>query len=392
MKPLTAIAHLLLYIAASSFRLWPAMAMLLAPTAFASSSTAGDALAGPPPVRAFLLTKAGSRIILVGESHYATQVEADEYARQVIAPAYRASGLALLENPGPSLPTALDALYLATRCGSPTVSPPSIAVNPKKTVYSAATTAALRDLTLRVHDADPHWNEYDDLLTRYSELQLNLWVIPQTGIDTWRHVAGQNDTQFRKTVESFWRGLSLQLMQQEARGQTLPEVRPIEPLADRWAAICAAPPEVRDDYIRDQVRAADRFAVALGRGPASWSSIQSNLDHSFREELACIGRRPACEFLAGDGVQLPIADGLGTSFTPAMHEIGIRNRNALWIPRLLQAAAENPRVIAVVGALHLADLVVSGTQYPGLITLLRQQGYVATAMTVGQPGTEALHP
>lgn len=342
---------------------------------------AGDATAASVAhARAYVLRRGDARILVVAESHYGTRLEGDGYTERVIAPAYRAAQVALIENGAPWHPTAADAMYLAADCASPPGGKPALPIDKRATSYTDATKATVRDLTLQFQAFEPAWNSNGDVLLRHGELELDYVVLPQLSSVAWQRLAAAQDAPARQGVEGLFRGLAQRLIRLDASGRALPEIRPIETIGDRWAALCAAAPDIRDAYLREQLQGAQRLLQWLNRAGTSWQAASADLETSFVSTLACIDRRPACEFTTSQSSQAAVLSGTSPARTPAVHEIAVRNRNLLWLNRLLDVSARNARVVAVVGAMHLPDLIVQGKTQPGLLSLLRERSFSVTAV------------
>jgi hypothetical protein len=97
------------------------------------------------------------------------------------------------------------------------------------------------------------------------------------------------------------------------------------------------------------------------------------------ETVRCVDRAVPCAVdQISPGEQLLQDKGWGYSYSTGTFEILIKKRTGAWLPLIVKTISEHRRSFVIVGALHLPDLRVGGRVEPGLISLLRQQGFSVT--------------
>jgi hypothetical protein len=337
---------------------------ILAGMSAAVSAMAASAAASHAP-RAWLVSKGRVQAVLVGESHFGTPAENDNYFEAVIRPSYAAADTAVMETYWGAEQRGNEALDRSLPCPGD----PKDRRTDKVRLAFKELIAATQGNGLKV----PNWMEHWETLPEFLHTSLFLDQFAEQAFGR----------EYTSAIQTQWGlGTSLRLTE-SGMGPVENKRRGLESLKDKRAIFCSASAANRQDFLADRVlqvvallrlkqsnpsfAGLDRFAPALGR--------------SLEATLRCVDLPVACavESLARDNQVLRDA-GWTTNYSHGTFEILVKQRTRLWIPLIENAMQTGGKTIIIVGALHLPDLSMGGKLSPGLISQLRARGYTVTSI------------
>jgi hypothetical protein len=319
-------------------------------------STSAAAAATAP--RAWLVSKGNTQAVLVGESHVGTPVENDHYFETVVKPSYAVAEVAVMETYfGPDqLRNGSFAL------GAPCFDDPKGLHTQRLHLAFDALIKATRDSHLDV----PNWLESWALVPEYLTLTLldtfttaslgpAYDVVSETGISF--RLRG-TDTTSKKTIG-------------------------LDTLGDRRTHFCSASAADRADFVADKALQVSRLLRLKQSDPlyGSLGKLAVVAGEVTDEKVRCVDRPTPCAIdPVSPGDQILQDKGLETNYSSGTFEIMIKQRTHAWVPLIAKTISEHHRTFVIVGALHLPDLRVGTRVEPGLISLLRQQGFSVTSI------------
>jgi TraB/PrgY/gumN family len=317
-------------------------------------STAASATAP----RAWLVSKGNTQAVLVGESHVGTPVENDRYFETVVKPGYAAAEVAVMETY--FAPEQLRNASFAL--GAPCFDDPM-------GLHTQRLHRAFDDLTRTIRDSHlevPNWVESWVLIPQY---------LAWTSLDTF--TTASLGPAYGVHYET---GVSFRL---RGKGTTSKKTIGLDMLEERRTHFCSASAADRADFVADKVLQASRLLRLKQSDPlfTSFSKLAVVAGESADETIRCVDRPVPCAIdSVSPGDQILQDKGLETNYSPGTFEIMIKQRTHAWVPRIAKTISEHRRTFVIVGALHLPDLRVGNRVEPGLISLLRQQGFSVTSI------------
>lgn len=322
---------------------------------FATLLSTADAATAPAP-RAWLVSKGNAQAVLVGESHVGTPVENDRYFETVVKPSYAVAEVAVMETYfGPDqLRNGSFAL------GAPCFDDPKGLRTQRLHLAFDALIRATRDSHLDV----PNWLESWELLPEY---------LTSTLLDTF--TTASLGPAYDVAIET---GISFRL---RGKGTVSKNIIGLDKLVDRRTHFCSASAADRADFVADKALQVSRL-LRLKQSDPSYTSLGKLAvvaGEATNETIRCVDRAVPCSIdLVSPGDQILQDKGWETNYSSGTFEIMIKQRTHAWVPLIANAISEHHRSFVIVGALHLPDLRVGKRVEPGLISLLRQQGFSVT--------------
>lgn len=332
--------------------------LLFLSLALASSATVAASAVTP---RAWLVAKGDAQAVLVGESHVSTPVENDSYYDMVVQPSYAVADAAVMETYfGPE-----QMRNEAFERGAPCAGDPRDRQTARLGPAFDALIAATRANGLPVPGWMSHWRLEPEFF--FTSLFLDPFIIDTLGPKYDAQIVRQGG------------GISLRLRASPKAGpRTLLGLDSLKTLRQQF---CAASASVRHDFLADRV---DKTAALMrlklaDPGYASLNALAVTLGRVLAAQVACVDRTVPCSLEApsADVLQLQRA-GWATAYSAGTIELGLHQRTRAWLPQIARAIDTHRRTFVIVGALHLPDLRVGDRVEPGLVTLLRGQGYRVT--------------
>jgi hypothetical protein len=327
-------------------------------TWFLSCSSATLAAESAAP-RAWLATRGEAMAVIVGETHAYTIREFDAFFEHVVSPSFEAADLALLEGHFGNYTSAETAANLVVPCDMSDRR--SELVVPRFKALMAAT----RGAGMTVPDWMSHWEVTP-------EIALHSLHLPQ-------FVARDVGPAILATRPLAFMGLGVG-GQLKARALAAGRVRPVlgslETLPELRGRYCSATAEQRQDLLVADLEAASGQLLLLqdlraGRTP----NLEGSALVMLNTLLSCAERREACPYPTPSTLGALARYGMGVHDSPGFFKLTTLARTEAWRPRILQALDTHRRLFVSVGAIHLPDLVYRGQVYPGLLTLLRRDGF-----------------
>ena len=326
--------------------------------------TVADATATVP--RAWLVTKGAAQAVLVAESHFGTPVESDRYFDSVVEPSYIVADVAVMETYfGPN-----QTLNETFERSAPCFNDPKGLRTPRLRRAFDALTSATRDNRL----AMPNWlTEWEILPEFIFSALFDQFVIKSLGPSYSAAIEAQGGL-----------GISFRLHNRDATGK---KTIGLDTLKARRTHFCSSSPSVRADFVADEalvvagllrLKQTDPNYVSVGKLAAAMGQVVAEIVHCVDQAVPCVMEQ------GSPNVRLLQNSGWMPHFSPGTFEISLKKRTRAWVPVIVKAISEHRRSFVIVGALHLPDLNVGGRVEPGLITLLRQQGYSVTLIKDGR--------
>lgn len=321
--------------------------------------------------RAYLVTHNDSAAVIVGETHYYTKLEFDNYYERIVKLSFQAAQVALLES------------YFG----------PENQINVGFSFYSPCESEFKEGRLserLRPHIAELIEN------TRQAKFDVPNWmsgweILPEISL-----VHGHLPTFAVHQVDSTMRaelkisdndaGVSFRLKDAAiAAGHKRPKIQGLDTVVKVREHFCNASAEYRQDYF---IATVDSIIGRLhmledARKTGVPFDYKPRTMETFSHLLICADNSIACPSPLPSDSDL-IRYGLMSPSNAGFFKLSIQDRTHAWLPQILAAMQNNRRTIVVVGALHLPDLHYGDQDYPGLLTLLRQQGYTVKAIHAEQ--------
>ncbi|MEW6704362.1 MAG: TraB/GumN family protein [Pseudomonadota bacterium] len=321
-------------------------------------TTAASGSSDLPP-RAWLVTRGQAAAVLVGESHFRTTQEFDRYYQRIVKPSFQAADVALLEaHFGPENDSDLG-YNLAAPCKTDDGAPPSERVRRRFAQLIEAT----RSAGFEVPDWMQHWEVFPK--NALTSLHLPTFVARTIG-------PVLAATKSELTDNS---GVGQQLAADAAAARLRrPLLKGLDTVAAVRARYCGATDEQREDVLITKVDSTIGMLRVLLDAKAGQSvNIGPDVARAWLGTLNCIASDSPCRFPVQVGVLARY--GLAVSDLPGNFKLSIPDRTLAWRPQIENAMREHRRIFVAVGVLHLADVSYRGHVYPGLLTLLRRDGF-----------------
>jgi hypothetical protein len=323
--------------------------------AFATLLSTAAAAASTTP-RAWLVSKGNAQAVLVGESHVSTPVENDRYFEAVVKPGYAVAEVAVMETYfGPD----------QLRNGSFALGAPCF--DDPKGLHTQRLHLAFDTLIRTTQDSHvdvPNWLEGWEIFPQY---------LASTLLDTF-------------TTESlgpaygiaFATGVSFRL---RGKGTVSKKTIGLDKLVDRRTQFCNASAADRADFVADKALQVSRLLRLKQADPSftSLGNLAAVAGEAINETIRCVDQAVPCAIDQVSPEEQILQDkGWAMHYSSGTFEIMIKQRTRAWVPLIAKTISEHRRSFVIVGALHLPDLRVGKRVEPGLISLLRQQGFSVT--------------
>lgn len=325
------------------------------------SLTAHAGAAAPPPPRAWLVSKGQSQAVLVGESHQRTRLEFDGYYDSVVKPSFDAASVALLETYDDPQQIHATARARITPCALPP--------DNRATERLAPAMAALAEIIEKNKLPPPVWLKDWKMIPEFVLASLMLdFVTPELYQPVYAAM--------RKSKFSL--GVSWQLYSDAFNAKHTSKLRVLDTVGSLRQHFCSSSAAERQDYVVDKI---NRMSTALRRRYADPQlALLQDLDNKaagyMMESIACVDRAQPCVFGAPSANRAYLlAWGLALDTTDGNFSIYLKRRTHAWVPIIEQAMQRHQRSFVMVGSLHLPDLRFKQSIEPGLISLLRKNGY-----------------
>lgn len=328
-------------------------------TSVLTNATAAQAESVP---RAWLVVKGDSRAVLAGESHFGTPLEFDAYYHSVLLPSFAVSQAALMETYiGPEQQEDE-----GRQRGTPCMAVGAEHRQQRLRPAFDALTAATRANALAV----PNWMASWQILPEFffTSLYLDRFVMQSLGPSYVQVRDGRVGT-----------GVSFRLRASGA-GPKAASMRGLDTLKHARDSFCSASASDRQDFVADRVLMAAALLRHKQTDPqySAFGTLAEKLGKAVEKSMRCIDSTPACSIeaaLSTDDVRQLQQYGWMNYYSAGTFEISVKQRNLAWVPLITKTIMSNRKTMIVVGSLHVPDWRVGDTTHPGLITLLRQQGF-----------------
>ncbi|MGJ7915194.1 TraB/GumN family protein [Massilia sp. LXY-6] len=175
-------------------------------------------------------------------------------------------------------------------------------------------------------------------------------------------------------------GVSFRL---RGKGTTSKKTIGLDTLSDRRTQFCSASAADRADFVADKALQVSRLLRLQQSDPlyVSRGKLAVAAGEVTDETVRCVDRPVPCAIdPVSPGDQILQDKGLKTNLSLGTFEIMIKQRTHAWVPLIAKTISEHHRTFVIVGALHLPDLRVGNRVEPGLISLLRRQGFSVTSI------------
>jgi hypothetical protein len=331
-----------------------AMAAMLIPTV---------ANAGSIVPRAWLVSKSGAQAVLVGESHVGTPVENDRYFDTVVKPSYVVADVAIMETYFGPEQTRNETFER----GAPCFDDPKGMRTQRLRLAFDALISATRDNHLDVPDWLEEWQILPQFL--FTSVFFDPFTTKSLGPSYDVAVEAQGGL-----------GISFRL---HGKGTAAKKTIGLDTLKDRRTHFCSASAGDRADFVADEALKVVRL-LRLRQSDPSYASVGKLAiagGEAFTETIRCVDQAVPCALnQVSPSARLLLEKGWMLPYSPGSFEISIKKRTLAWVPSIVRTMSEHRRSFVIVGALHLPDLRVGDRVEPGLISLLRQQGFSVTSI------------
>jgi hypothetical protein len=173
-------------------------------------------------------------------------------------------------------------------------------------------------------------------------------------------------------------GISFRL---RGKGTAAKKTIGLDTFKDRRTHFCSASANDRADFTADVALKVARLLRLKQSDPsyASLGKLSVVLGETVEETVRCVDRPVPCRIeQVSPGERLLQDKGWALPFSPGTFEIMLKKRTHAWVPLIVTTVSAHRRSFVIVGAMHLPDLRVGTRTEPGLISLLRQQGFSVT--------------
>ncbi len=318
------------------------------------AGSALPALANPSASpRAWLVAKEGHLAMLVGEF--------DAYFDSVVKPGFARAQVAAVETYQDPRQIHTATVQRSTPCASSTSTRGTGRLAPAFDELAAVIKADGMEV--------PVWLENWKLIPEYL---MAATILDFASGDSYRPV----DAALKQARVVY--GVSWQLHQDALASKTATKLRELDLVDSFREHFCGASAAEREDYLVDKV-ARMRNGLRAARadpGLASLKTIEASISAAMVRWLDCIDRAEACRL---DGLSLPTpplrALGMAMENNRGNLTIVLGKRSQAWVPIIKNIMAANRRSFVLVGAMHLPDFRYGSDAIPGLIGLLRGEGY-----------------
>jgi hypothetical protein len=315
----------------------------------------------PEVPRAWLVSKGNVQAVLVGESHVGTPLEYDPYFDTVVRPSYLVAEAAVMETYfGPK-----QWANAAWELGRPCAEDPAGLHSERVRLGFREVISATRDNKLAVPNWMESWEAIPDYL--FYSLLLDSFTVQALGSRYDRAIEAQGGP-----------GVSLRL---RAEGIGAKEITGLDTAKGVRTNFCTAKTADRADLLADQLFKVSRLLRLKLSDPSylSFGRLAAAGGHVVEEMLHCVDLSTPCSIeQTSDNVRLLEEKGWMWKYSQGAFEITIKKRTNSWVPVIVKTLSEHRRSFVIVGAMHLPDLKVGNRVEPGLISLLRRQGYSVT--------------
>ena len=314
--------------------------------------------------RAWLVAKGDAQAVLVGESHIGSPVENDDYFERVVKPSHAVADVVVMETYfGPE-----QIRNESFERGAPCFDDPIGMQTPRVRLAFETLISATRDNRLEV----PNWLEGWQLIPQF--FFTSLYFPPFT----YHSLGPAYDVAIEAKAGL---GISFRL---RGKGKATKKTIGLDSLKEWRTHFCSASASDRADFVADQALKLARL-LRLKKSDPSYASLDKLAvvnGQGFAETISCVDRITPCavENLSVSD-QILLEKGWLMPLSPGSFEIYIRKRTHAWVPNIVRTISAHRRSFIIVGALHLPDLRVGNDVKPGLISLLRQQGFSVTRIS-----------
>lgn len=319
------------------------------------------ATAGGNVPRAWLVTKGSARAVLVGESHVGTPVENDRYFDTVVKPSYAVADVAIMETYFGQEQTRNETFERGAPCFE---DPKGLRTQRLRLAFDALISAT-RDNHLDVPDWLKGWEIFPEFL--FTSVFFDPFTVQSLGPSYDIAVEAQGGL-----------GISFRL---HGKGSAAKKTIGLDTLKDRRTHFCSSSASDRADFVADEPLKVARL-LRLRQSDPSYASVGKLAVASgqvFAEIVRCVDQAVPCAInQVSPDARLLLEKGWMLSYSPGTFEISIKKRTHAWVPLIVKTISEHRRSFVIVGALHLPDLMVRDKVEPGLISLLREQGFSVT--------------
>ena len=332
-----------------------ALVVMLISTTFVSAATVP---------RAWLVAKGDTQAVLVGESHIGTPVEYDDYFQTVVKPSYAVADVAVMETYFGLEQTQNESFERGAAC----FDDPMGLRTPRMRLAFDTLLSATHDNRLEV----PNWLEGWEFVPQFLFTSLYFPSFTSHSLGAAYDVA----IEARAGL-----GISFRL---RGKGKATKKTIGLDRLKDWRTHFCSASTEDRADFVADQTLKVARLLRLKQSDPsyASLGRLSVVGGQVFADRIGCVDQTIPCaaEHLSASD-QILLEKGWLMPLSPGSFEIFIKRRTRAWVPLIVRTISAHRRSFIIVGALHLPDLRVGDHVEPGLISMLRQQGFSVTRIS-----------
>lgn len=319
------------------------------------------AMAGSTVPRAWLVTKGDAQAVLVGESHLGTPVENDRYFDTVVKPSYAVADVAVMETYFGPEQTRNETFERGAPCFD---DPKGLRTQRLRLAFDALISAT-RDNHLDV----PNWLEGWEIFPEFLFTSVFFDHFTTNSLGPSYNVALELQGGL---------GISFRLY---GKGTAAKKTIGLDTFKDRRTHFCSASAGDRADFVADEALKVVGL-LRLKQSDPSYASVGKLAvasGQAFAGTVRCVDQAVPCAIdQVSPSTRLLLDKGWMLSYSPGTFEISIKKRTHAWLPLIVKTISEHRRSFVIVGALHLPDLRVRDRVEPGLISLLRQQGFSVT--------------
>ena len=313
--------------------------------------------------RAWLVTKGTSQAVLVGESHFKTTLEFNHYFNSVVKPSFDRSQVALLESYFEEEPNV----------GFHIIAPCTHAVDDRRTDKLKPAFDALIAATVANELEVPNWMTNWPAIPEYTFVQALFTPFLTSALAT--NKDGQPLIGFGGVY------VSGNLRNSAVAAGQISKLHRLDTFKDRREQFCSASANERqDDLVTRIMQITNLLQLRLKKKTLE---LENAFDTAMNEvtyaTIRCVDQQPTCK-LADLFVEssLLVRSGLVSVMDAGTRSISLKKRTHAWVPIIKKAIDEHNKTFVIVGSAHLPDLDFGGKIEPGLITLLRREGFTVS--------------
>lgn len=317
--------------------------------------------------RAWLVSKGEARAVLVGETHLKTAIEFNDYYEAIVKPSFLAADMAILEPYRDPRQIHAEMLHKMTACSGE--------LSDRSTERLQPAIDELIEVMRKNKLEAPNWLVSWQLMPEQLMASHFLDLSSEKVAPSWLLNPSP-----ASAAQYFTNGVSWQFKFDPKLAKTPAKLLPLDSAASERLHFCSATAAERQDYLVEKVRKLTMLGQLKlnGEPPRATDEILKRVESQFMRIIACVDTKIPCDLNEeNESVEFKYLRPLGfvVHLDDGNYSISLKKRTHAWVPIIKQAIEDHNKTFVLVGAMHLPDLRVNDRIEPGLISLLRKEGF-----------------